>query len=54
MPIISVRANENHRCKKSQSCKNKVVGQAIMNLWELNYFVVHLSYVLSNWYVKHA
>ena len=57
MPIISVRDNENNRWKKnakkkqqqqnkSKTNKNRKEEQrteAMVEGWELNYFVVHLS-----------
>ena len=50
MPIISVRDNESNRWKRKANNKDRkeqrgalVKTQALVKVWELNDFVVHLS-----------
>ena len=46
MPMISDRDNENNRWKRKRKTKtesNSGVMQAIVKVWELNYFVFRLS-----------
>ena len=55
MAIISIRGNENNRWKrnthtnkKSKDRKEQGETEAIVEGWELNDFVVHISWVSSN------
>ena len=56
-----MRDNQNNRWKRkihthththTQDRKKQGATEAIVGGWELNDFVGHLSWVLSNWYIK--
>ena len=49
MLIISIKDNENNKWKKKNAKKKKIRGmEAIVKEWEINDFVVRLSYALCN------
>ena len=47
MLVITARDNENNRwikkATKTKTKRDKGMTQAIVKVWELNYFIVHLS-----------
>ena len=43
---------EKRKKQNKRKTEEQVGTEAIVKRWELNDFVVHLSKVFSNWYVK--